>query len=102
MSQTSHEHAERIRAIAADYQAVFTTPVGQRVLKHLVDHVLLGRHALCLLDSASVPMGPMTGERAIYLTARHDAILEIERLLEFDFRAELRPKVYHKRSEMIG
>lgn len=73
---------EAMRAIVADYQSVFGTAQGQRVLKDLFTRVLL-------TDTRATTRAP---EWALYFCALHDVASEICRMLNFTFD-QRKPKI---------
>lgn len=75
--------AEEMRQIAADYQAVFGTEQGRRVLDHIMTRVLLTEE----------PAGPGPGDRAAYIVALHDVALSLRGMLNMSFLQQPRPNL---------
>jgi hypothetical protein len=73
---------EALRSLAADYQNVFSTPQGQRVLRDIFGRVL---HMDAKLTSRPIDWAP-------YLCAMHDAATDISKMLNLDFE-QVRPKL---------
>ncbi len=82
--------SESLLALAQDYQEVFATPAGRRVLDHLLNAILKNGRLSVNLDGT-----PPTGEQAIYMIAGHDAARRIMNLLSHDFRTRQQPPVVH-------
>lgn len=81
------EAEEALRRIAQDYHEVFSTEQGTRVLNHLYG-------ILCMRRKLSrVPNQDFFANEAMYMAGRRDAALEIENLLNHDFRKQPQPVV---------
>jgi len=81
------EAEESLRRIAQDYQEVFGTEQGARVLHHL-------KGLLCVRRKLSrTPGGDFLPHEAMYMAGRRDAALEIEGLLTHDFRKPKAPVI---------
>ena len=66
---------EERRQISADYNAVFGTQQGQRVLNHLFTHVL----------RTNMVAGVGDGYRASYILAMHDVAAYVSQIMNMDF-----------------
>jgi hypothetical protein len=81
------EAEEALRRIAQDYQEVFGTEQGARVLHHL-------NGLLCMRRKLSrAPGQDFPANEAIYIAGRRDAALEIDAILTHDFRKPTAPVV---------
>lgn len=84
------EAQEKARALASDYRAVFGSPEGQRVLRHLMDIVLYGK---AVLKDPTIPNTTVSAENALYIVARRDAGIQIQGIMEYDPRDHAKPAV---------
>lgn len=83
MNENAGQIAEEERRIAADFEAVFSTPQGQRVLDHLMKKIFL-------VDAIA---GPGDGNRAVYISAVHDCAIKVRLLLNREFVMRKPPQV---------
>jgi hypothetical protein len=83
------EADEARRAIAMDFQEVFSTPEGERVLQHLLGSILYTDKTL----PRPSPGIAFSGDDALYMLARNDAAKEIRAILNIEFRDSPKPVV---------
>lgn len=82
---------EEYRSLVEDYQSVFGTPAGERVLNHLLDNVLRDR-------IPGLAKGiPLTSEWAVYSLALSDVAKHLKNIMNYDFRVKRAPVVHHRR-----
>lgn len=83
MSENLAAAQQELLAITKDFQAVFSTPQGQRVLDYIMGDIL----------KAHLVAGFGAGERANYILAMHDAANQICAIMDRKFTEDDRPGI---------
>lgn len=86
-AQVSDE-VEKLR-IAQDFQTVFGSQAGSRVLNYLLNVILLQDKQLLRMP----PGAELSGNDALYLMGRKDAAVAINKILTYDPSLEKKPVV---------
>jgi len=95
---TEHQqHAEeQHRHLSADFQEVFATSAGQRVLSYILNNLLLDKTtSLSFTQQGAVFPN---ADRGMYFVALSDVAKNIKGLMDYDFtRRQQRPVVHNRR-----
>ncbi len=95
MSDQPQQSEENRLHLAADFQEVFSTPSGQRVLRYILDSLLLDKTRSVMFTQQGTVFP--NADRGMYFVALADVAKSIKLIMEYDFTSKQQRPVVHTR-----